>query len=183
MPEPSPILVRPSRDEDVEAMLAIYRRHVRYGIERGVEDTGVPRPDDLKDRRKNLRDRRFPHLVAVRDGIVAGYTYVVLVRKRPAYRFVAKHSIYVDEAHAGRGVGSALMGRLIDECAGAGFRQLVGYIDADNKASLALHARFGFREVGRLDGIAFRHGRWADTVLVQRSLGAGSTEPPHERQR
>ena len=175
---PTPLLIRPSRDGDVEAMLAIYRRHIRNGIEEGVEDSGVPEPNDLRDRRKNLHDRRFPHLVAIAGGEVLGYAYVVLFRKRPAYRFTVKHSIYVRHDQLGRGIGAALMQALIDACAAAGFRRMIGYIDSDNTASLALHEKFGFNRAGLLPGSAYRHGRWSDTVLVERSLGLGSTTPP-----
>jgi len=173
-----PVVVRPSRDTDVEAMLAIYRHHIRQGVEEGVSDSETPQPDDLRDRRKNLRNRRFPHLVATLGGEVVGYAYVVLFRKRPAYRFTAKHSIYVHHAHQARGVGRLLLSELIDACAAAGFRQMIGYIDADNTASLSLHERFGFARVGLLPGVAHRFGRWCDTVMVQRSLGLGATEPP-----
>ncbi len=173
-----PLLIRPSRDGDVEAMLAIYRRHIRNGVEEGVEESGVPEPSDLRDRRKNLHDRRFPHLVAVEGGEVVGYAYVVLFRKRPAYRFTVKHSIYVRHDKFGRGIGAALMRALIDACAAAGFRRMIGYIDADNAASLGLHEKFGFSRAGLLPGSAYRHGRWSDTVLVERSLGPGSTSPP-----
>jgi phosphinothricin acetyltransferase len=178
MTNDQPVLVRPSRDSDVEAMLAIYRHHIRRGIEESVDDSGTPEPEDLRDRRKNLRSHRLPHLVATRSGEVVGYAYVVLFRKRPAYRYAVKHSIYVHREHLGRGVGRRLMHELIDACAAAGFRQMIGYIDADNTASLAIHEKSGFHRVGLLPGIAYRYGRWADTVLVQRSLAAGSTEPP-----
>jgi len=173
-----PVLVRPSRDSDVEAMLTIYRHHIRRGIEDSVDDSGTPEPDDLRDRRKNLRSHRLPHLVATSGGEVVGYAYVVLFRKRPAYRYTVKHSIYVHREHIGRGVGRVLIQELIDTCAAAGFRQMIGYIDGDNAASLAIHEKFGFRRVGLLPGVAYRYGRWADTVMVQRSLAAGSTEPP-----
>ena len=173
-----PVTVRPSRDSDVEAMLSIYRRHIRRGIEDSVDDTGTPEPDDLRDRRKNLRSHRLPHLVAISGGEVIGYAYVVLFRKRPAYRYSVKHSIYIHHEHLGRGVGRLLMQELIDACAAQGFRQMIGYIDADNAASLAIHDRLGFTRVGRLPGVAYRFGRWADTVMVQRSLGAGSTAAP-----
>lgn len=173
-----PILIRPSRDTDVDAMLAIYRRHIRHGVEEGVSDTETPQPDDLRDRRKNLRSRRFPHIVATRGDEVVGYAYVVLFRKRPAYRYTVKHSIYVHHACVGQGIGRLLLQELIDICAAAGFRQIIGYIDADNAASLGLHASFGFARVGLLPGVAYRHGRWADTIMVQRSLGAGSTRTP-----
>jgi phosphinothricin acetyltransferase len=173
-----PVLVRPSRDGDVEAMLTIYRHHILRGIEESVDDSGTPEPDDLRDRRKNLRSHRLPHLVATCGGEVLGYAYVVLFRKRPAYRYTVKHSIYIHREHLGRGVGRLLMQELIDACAATGFRQMIGYIDADNTASLAIHEKFGFRRVGLLPGVAYRYGRWADTVMVQRSLAAGSTEPP-----
>ena len=173
-----PFVVRPSRDTDVEPMLAIYRWHIRRGIEEGVDDTSTPEPDDLRDRRKNLRNRRFPHLVATHGGEVVGYAYVVLYRKRPAYRYAVKHSIYVHHDFLGRGVGRLLLQELIDACAAASFRQMIGYIDADNAPSLALHERFGFVRVGLLPGVAWRYGRWADSVMVQRSLGPGATAPP-----
>jgi len=174
------ILVRPSRDTDAEAMLSIYRRHIRRGVEDSVDESGTPEPDDLLDRRKNFRNHRLPHLVATLGGEVVGYAYVVLFRKRPAYRFTVKHSIYVRQHHQGRGVGRVLMQELIDACAAAGFRQMIGYIDADNASSLAMHEKFAFSRVGLLHGVAYRHGRWADTVMVQRSLAAGSSEPPQQ---
>jgi L-amino acid N-acyltransferase YncA len=172
------VTIRPSRDGDVDAMLAIYRRHIRRGIADNVEDTGVPEPDDLRDRRKNLRSHRLPHLVAVFCGDVVGYAYVVPFRKRPAYRYTVKHSIYIHHEHLGRGIGRLLMQELVDACAASGFRQMIGYIDSDNAASLKMHEKFGFARVGLLNGVAFRHGRWADTVMVQRSLGAGTTDTP-----
>jgi L-amino acid N-acyltransferase YncA len=172
------ILVRPSRDSDVEAMLTIYRRHIRRGVEESVDDSGTPEPDDLRDRRKNLRSHRLPHLVATLGGEVVGYAYVVQFRKRPTYRFAVKHSIYIHHDHQGRGVGRILLGELIDACAASDFRQMIGYIDADNTASLALHGKFGFARVGTLPGVAFRYGKWCDTVMVQRSLAAGATAPP-----
>jgi phosphinothricin acetyltransferase len=174
----APIMIRPSRDDDVDAMLSIYRHHINQGVENGADNGGIPEPDDLRNRRKNLRNRRFPHLAAIRGGEVVGYAYAVLFRKRPAYRFTVKHSIYVHHAHLGRGIGRLLMRELIDACAAAGFRQMIAYIDSDNAASLAMHERFGFCRVGVLAGVAYRHGRWADTVMVQRSLGPGSTESP-----
>jgi len=172
------VTVRTSRDGDIEAMLSIYRRHIRRGVEESVDDNSTPEPDDLRDRRKNLRSHRLPHLVATLGGEIVGYAYVVQFRKRPAYRFAVKHSIYIHHDQQGRGVGRILLGELIDACAASGFRQMIGYIDADNSASLALHEKFGFARVGSLPGVAYRFGKWCDTVMVQRSLAAGATQPP-----
>ncbi|MBB3772531.1 phosphinothricin acetyltransferase [Angulomicrobium tetraedrale] len=178
MEQENAVVIRPTRDADVDAMLAIYRHHIRRGVEDGVDDSDTPQPDDLRERRKNLKNRRFPHIVAIRGEEVVGYAYVVLFRKRPAYRYTVKHSIYVHHEHIGRGIGSRLLRGLIDACAAAGFRQMIGYIDGDNTASLAIHDRFGFVRVGVLPSVAYRYGRWANSVMVQRSLGPGATAPP-----
>ena len=118
-----------------------------------------------------MRKHRLPHLVATIDGAVVGYAYAVLFRKRPAYRFTVKHSIYVHPDRLHIGVGRALLPALIQACASAGFRQMIGYIDSANVASLRLHEAFGFQQVGYLRAVAFRFGEWTDTVLVQRAIG------------
>ena len=134
------ISVRNSRDADVPAMLAIYLHHIRRGVEPGLDDGEfeTPNAEDIKRRRKNMQKRKMPHIVAEENGVVLGYAYAVPFRKRPAYRYAVKHSIYVHTDHLQRGVGRLLMGALIDACAAAGFRQMIGYIDAANRASLGL---------------------------------------------
>jgi L-amino acid N-acyltransferase YncA len=178
--EPRRIFVRNSRDGDVPAMLAIYLHHIRRGVDPGVEENEFETPDaeDLKRRRKSMHRRRMPHILSEEDGVVLGYAYAVPFRKRPAYRYCVKHSIYVHNDHLRRGIGRQLMGALIDACAASGFRQMIGYIDAANRASLALHESFGFRQVGYLSSVGYKFGHWTDTVMVQRSLGPGATEPP-----
>jgi L-amino acid N-acyltransferase YncA len=168
----SPIVLRPSSDDDVPAMLDIYRHHVSHGI--GNLGAFTPTPfdaDDLKARRRSMLRHKLPHLVATIDGAVAGYAYAVLFRKRPAYRFTAKHSVYVHPDHLHIGVGRVLLPALIEACISAGFRQMIGYIDSANVASLRLHEACGFRQVGYLHAVAFRFGEWTDTVMVQRAIG------------
>jgi L-amino acid N-acyltransferase YncA len=168
----SEIVLRPSNDDDVPAMLDIYRHHIGQGV--GNLGAFEPAPfdaEDLKARRKNMRKHKLPHLVAVIDGAVAGYAYAVLFRKRPAYRFTVKHSIYVHPGRLNNGVGRVLLPALIQACAAAGFRQMIGYIDSANLASLRLHENCGFRQVGYLPSVAFRFGEWTDTVMVQRPIG------------
>jgi L-amino acid N-acyltransferase YncA len=159
----APVLVRPSRDDDVNAMLDIYRRHIMRGVEPAyAHDLEALQPDDIKRRRRNMRRHRLPHLVADRGGVVVGYAYAVQFRKRPAYRYTVKHSIYVHPDHLHAGIGRALLPALIDACAAAGYRQMIGC---------------GFRQVGLLPSVAYKFGQWADMVMVQRSLGAGGTTP------
>ncbi|GJE61827.1 GNAT family N-acetyltransferase [Methylobacterium trifolii] len=173
------IVIRPSSDLDVPAMVAIYEHH----IARGVGDVGAFEeerlmPDDLKRRRKAMRSKRLPHLVAERAGVVAGYAYAVPFRKRPAYRYTLKHSIYVHPEHLHAGIGRRLLPALIEACAAGGYRQMIGYIDAQNEASLRLHEACGFVRVGHLPAVGYKYGRWSDSVMVQCPLGAGSSEQP-----
>jgi L-amino acid N-acyltransferase YncA len=178
-PQLDRIAVRNSRDADVAAMLAIYLHHIRKGVDpRFQGDIETPDTDDIKRRRKSMHRRKMPHIVAEENGVVLGYAYAVPFRKRPAYRYTVKHSIYIHQDHLRRGLGRRLMEALVDACAAAGFRQMIGYIDAANAPSLAIHETFGFRRVGFLPQVGFKFGHWTDTVMVQRSLGLGGTANP-----
>ena len=173
------VTIRASKDEDVEAMLAIYRHHIARGVDPSLmHDAEMPDPDDIKKRRRTMRKRQIPHLVAEIGGTVVGYAYAVLFRKRPAYRYTLKHSIYVHPDHVNVGIGRVLLPALIDACAAAGYRQMIGYIDAANTPSLKLHQSCGFKEVGYLPSVGYKFGRWTNVVMVQRSLGAGGTTSP-----
>ena len=175
----APVTLRASRDEDVEAMLAIYRHHIARGVEHSfLHDGEELQPDDFKRRRRSMRKHRLPHIVAERGNVVVGYAYAVLFRKRPAYRYTLKHSIYVHPDHLHSGVGRRLLPALIDACAAAGYRQMIGYIDAANTPSIQLHEACGFTKVGYLPSIGYKYGRWTDVAMVQRSLGAGGATPP-----
>ena len=174
-----PIVIRPSNDDDVPAMLEIYRHH----IQRGVGDLGSYEEDpmlaeDMKQRRKTMRKHRLPHLVADSGGFVAGYAYAVPFRKRPAYRYTLKHSIYIHADYLHAGIGRQLLPALIDACAQAGYTQMIGYIDSANDASLRLHEACGFERVGLLKSVGFKFGHWSDSVMVQCALGQGDKALP-----
>ena len=170
------ILVRTSTEVDVPAMIDIYAHHVQRGL--GEYEFEAMHPEDIKRRRKNMLRRRLPHLVAERDGTVVGYAYAVPFRKRPAYRYAVKHSIYVHKDHLHSGIGRRLLPALIDACAGAGYRQMIAYIDVSNLPSIQLHEAHQFRRVGILEGVGFKFGRWTDSLMMQRALGPGSSLPP-----
>jgi len=173
------IKVRFSRDEDVNAMLTIYIQHIRKGVELDhLTDINIPQIEDIKRRRKNMQKHKLPHLVAECNDTIIGYAYAVPFRKRPAYRYVVKHSIYVHQNYLHLGVGRRLLPQLIDSCAAEGYRQMIGYIDSTNTASIKLHELFNFEQAGYLKGIGYKYGRWTDSVIMQRALGPGSTIEP-----
>ena len=112
------------------------------------------------------------------DGSLLGYAYATQFRDRAAYRFVCEDSIYIRADARGQGLGKALLAALLDACTAVGFRQMVAVIGGAEPASEALHASLGFALAGRLSSIGRKHGRWLDTLYMQRALGPGSNQPP-----
>jgi phosphinothricin acetyltransferase len=121
----------------------------------------------------------YPYLVAAEGAVVLGYAYASQYRPRPAYRFTVEDSIYVAPGQAGRGIGKALLMRLISECESRGYRQMLAVIgDSANQASIGVHRACGFELKCTLDAFGFKFGRWVDSVLMQRALGEGQTTLP-----
>ena len=101
------------------------------------------------------------------------------IAPRSAYRFTVEDSVYVAPGQAGRGIGRACCDQLIEICADLGKRQMIAVIgDSGNAASIALHRACGFELTGTFQAIGFKHGRWVDSVLMQRALGPGSATKP-----
>jgi phosphinothricin acetyltransferase len=104
-------------------------------------------------------------------GTVCGYAYASPWRPKPAYRYTVEDTVYISPGYTGRGLGSALLAGLLAGCAEAGAHQVIAVIaDTGSDASAALHRRFGFVPAGRLSEVGRKHGRWIDTVLMQRDL-------------
>ena len=156
----------------------IYAHHVLHG----TASFEIDPPDlaEMKKRRAQVLDLGLPHLVAERAGRVVGYAYAGSWRPRPAYAHSVEDSIYIDKDAVGQGVGKALLPVLIERCTELGKRQMVGVIgdSARQLPSIRLHASCGFAMVGTLRSIGFKFGRWLDSLLMQRALGAGDGEPP-----
>lgn len=171
------LLIRPSAECDLPAIEHIYAHHVLHGVA-SFEET-PPDVAELGRRRVSVLNLGLPHLVAEGPEGVLGYAYAGSYRPRPAYRFAVEDSIYVAPDLGGRGIGSALLSHLIAECEKGPWRQMIAVIgDSGNAGSIALHRRFGFALTGTFRSIGFKHGRWLDSVLMQRALGPGDTTPP-----
>ena len=117
--------------------------------------------------------RGLPFLVAETGGVVAGDAYASPWRPKPAYRHTAEDSVYLAPGQRGRGLGRLLLEALLAGCADADVRQVVAVIvDSGDPASAALHQACGFAVAG-LSRVGYKHGRWIDTLLMQRGLGPG----------
>jgi phosphinothricin acetyltransferase len=159
------------------AIHAIYAHHVRHGLATFEEDP--PAVAELSSRRAAILSLGLPHLAAEIDGLVVGYCYASPYRPRPAYRHSLEDAVYVADGRAGEGIGKALLGALIERCEAGPWRQMVAVIgDSGNAGSIALHRSLGFRPVGTLRAVGFKHGRWVDTVVMQRALGDGGASLP-----
>jgi len=171
------VLVRDAAQGDFPAIQSIYAHHVLHGLA-SFEEV----PPDLEEMQRRFRDivgRRLPYLVAGESDEVLGYGYCAPYRARSAYRYALENSVYVREDRRGRGVGSRLLAELIERCARLGYRQMIAVIgDSANAASIALHARHGFVRAGTLRSVGYKFGRWVDSLLMQRPLGAGDGTPP-----
>ena len=111
---------------------------------------------------------QIARLVMREDGRVLGWGALSPVSKRDVYRGVAELTVYVTESARGQGIGLALLERLIDESELNGIWTLQASIFPENVASVALHRRCGFREVGKREKIAMLNGTWRDTLLFER---------------
>ncbi len=162
---------------DIPAITAIYAHAVLTG--RASFELQAPDEAEMTRRRATLLEGGFPYLVAERAGQVVGYAYAGAYRPRPAYRNTVENSVYVQADQQGLGIGRALLAALIDQATALGFRQMVAVIgDSANTASITLHERLGFRLIGVVEAVGWKHEQWLDTVLMQRRLGDGQTTPP-----
>ena len=172
----------PPLEADLPAITAIYEHAVRYGTA-----TFELIPPDLAEMTRRFRalvEGGYPYLVGVVEGEVVGYAYAGAYRPRPAYRFTVENSIYLKPAIHRRGIGLQLLLRLIEECESRGYRQMVAVIgDSANAGSVGVHARTGFEMIGTHPNVGLKFGRWLDTVMMQRALGAGAATVPPERGR
>jgi L-amino acid N-acyltransferase YncA len=171
------LVLRPARPSDIPAITRIYAHAVTHGT--ASFELEAPDEAELAKRMRTLVDAKFPYFIAEIDGAVAGYAYASLYRTRPAYRFTVEDSVYVAPDMHRRGVGKALLEKLIEACTALGFRQMIAVIgDSGQAASIGVHKACGFEPAGNLKNIGYKFGRWLDTPLMQRALGPGAKTKP-----
>ena len=159
----------PANDDDIAAIARIYAHHVLHG--RASFETEAPTTGEMRRRLDALVETGYPVLVAMLDGILAGYAYGSPFHPRQAYRRTVEDSIYVDHRLPRRGVGRALLTELLEQLRAAEFQQVMAVIgDSANAGSIQLHRALGFRHVGTARGIGFKFGEYLDVVYMQLAL-------------
>ncbi|CAN5895725.1 GNAT family N-acetyltransferase [soil metagenome] len=163
--------IRPATTDDLPAITEIYNALIDTTTYEWTEARHT-----VEERTRWMGDQRsagHPVLVAVdRDEVVGWATYDDFrdTGRWPGYRFTVEHTIHVAEREWGRGAGRELMAALVDHARLAGKRVMVAGVDGTNVGSIRFHARLGFREVGRLDGVGDKWGQRLDLVLLQHDL-------------
>lgn len=171
------IAIRAIKLRDLESVTDIYGEAVLQGT--GSFETEPPNLTEMTSRHDALVGAGYPYFVAESDGEVRGFSYAGPYRARPAYQTTVEDSVYVMSDARGQGIGQALLKRLIEATENGGFRQMLAVIgDSANTASINLHRKLGFTFAGTMHSVGYKHGRWLDVVLMQRTLGAGDRQPP-----
>jgi phosphinothricin acetyltransferase len=172
-----PFLIRDSSAGDMPTISAIYAHWVTQGL--ASFEIEPPEATQMARHRDAALAGGFPYFVAEAPEGVPGYAYASTYRIRPAYRFSVEKSVYVAPGAGRRWIGLALMEEGFTRCLAAGFRQMIAVFgDSGNAASIALHRRAGITQAGLLLAAGWKHGRWVDSVLMQRPLGDGAATPP-----
>ncbi|WP_345945693.1 N-acetyltransferase family protein [Sodalis sp. dw_96] len=171
------IVIDDAAEADMAAIREIYAWHVINGI--ASFETEPPSLDVMLARRTSVLEKGLPWLAAKQDGQVLGYCYLGLYRTRYAYRFTVEDSVYIHPDLGGQGIGSRLLADVIKRAERGGWRQMLAIIgNSENTGSIRLHEKLGFSQTGIMTAVGFKHGRWIDTLLMQRTLGDGQTTLP-----
>jgi L-amino acid N-acyltransferase YncA len=165
------VSIRSATPDDAPAIAAIYAHHVLHGT--ATFDTEPPTAEFWADKIAAIAARGWPFVVAQDSDVIVGYAYATQFRDRAAYARTCENSIYVHPDRAGRGIGSALIGALLDAARASGFSEMIAVIGGGEPASVALHTRAGFRLAGRMERVGEKFGRLLDTVYMQRTLSPG----------
>jgi L-amino acid N-acyltransferase len=159
--------IRPTTHADLPGILEIYNDAVL-----NTTATYDYEPRTLEHRTQWFEERQregYPIFVAVNEnGRVAGWSALNPFHARFGYRFTAENSVYVAAEARGQGIGKLLLAPLIDGAKSRGLHAIIAAIDAQNEASIRLHAGFGFEQVGHFKQTGFKFGRWLDVVYMER---------------
>ncbi|MEZ2129859.1 MULTISPECIES: N-acetyltransferase family protein [unclassified Sinorhizobium] len=171
------ITIRDASPADLPFITEIYRDSVLNGV--ASYEITPPSQEEMMKRFSANTGLGYPYIAALDEGgALLGYAYASAFRTRPAYRWLVEDSIYLAPASRGRGIGKLLLAGLIERCVALGFRQMVAVIGGAHPASIALHRAAGFEERGLLKGTGYKHGRWLDTMIMQKELGEGMGTDP-----
>ena len=168
--------IRPLAAEDLPQIQQIYAHHVLHGT--GSWEWEPPSLAEMTARAQSVQERKLPYLVAEVAEKIVGYAYASPYRPRAGYRFTLEDSVYLHPEFSKQGIGLQLLQKLLAQSGALGYREMIAVIgDSANLASIRLHERAGFVEVGVFRNIGFKFGRYLDSVYMQAQLDAPENHP------
>ncbi len=156
--------IRPATEADLVAINDIYNHYVLHSTCTYQEEQ---EPIESRRRWFSHHGEMHPVIVAAADSQVIGWGSLSAYHARSAYRRTVENSVYIHHQHHRKGIGSLLLGELIARARTLGHRAIIAGIDADQAASVALHAKFQFEKVGHLKEVGFKFGRWLDVIYME----------------
>ncbi len=169
--------IRPAARPDLPAILEIYNDAVLT-----TTATYDYEPRSMQHRVRWFEDHEqsgLPIFVAEDShGRIVGWSSLSRFHDRKGFQFTCENSVYIAADARGRGLGKLLLAPLVDAAPRIGMRAIIAAIDAQNEASVRLHARFGFVEVGRFRSVGFKFGRWLDVAYMELLLPEPSVPTP-----
>ena len=164
------MIVRDATLEDAEAIRAIYNDAVLNTT--AVFDYAAREPQAQRDWLQMKAGQNLPVLVAEDAGRVLGYCSYGPFRPWPAYLYTVENAIYIAPQSRGKGIGTLLLGPLLQIAKSRGLRTMIAGITADNTASLRLHEKLGYAHAGLIREAGWKFERWLDLVFLQKMLQA-----------
>lgn len=158
------VTIRPAVESDLSAINDIYNHYVLHSTCTYQEE---PEPPEGRRQWFIQHDAKHPATVADMNGQVVGWGSLSSYHSRCAYRNTVENSVYVHHEHHRRGIGSALLEDLIIRARALGCHAIIGAIDGEQTASVALHAKFHFQKVGHFRQVGFKFGRWLDVIYME----------------
>jgi phosphinothricin acetyltransferase len=169
-----PVAIRMAQPEDAQTILDIYAPYV---VDTAITFVStLPTVDEIGAKMIDI-EKRYPYLVCTIDENVVGFAYASKARPHEAYRWNAELSVYIDPHYQGSGIATALYTALFQILKAQGFCNLYAVITLPNKASIALHRHFGFRELAVHQADGYKMGAWRDVLwMLYRIEGAADPE-------
>jgi L-amino acid N-acyltransferase YncA len=162
------IAIRDAAASDIRSITEIYNYYVLDTTVTFEEQ--VVTTSEMTRRIESVRSAGLPWIVVTLDNKTVGYAYATLWKARSAYRFSVETTVYVDPKEVGRGMGSALYEHLLNELRARKIHSVIAGIALPNPQSIALHEKFGFRNVARFHEVGFKFSQWLDVGYWQKSL-------------
>lgn len=160
-----PLIIRPATEIDAPGIAVIYNPYILATTITFEE--GPVTDEEISQRIKNTQSLGLPWLVAEVEDRLVGYAYASRWRERPAYRYTAESTIYLDQRNNGRGYGKQLYSALLDVLRGIGIHAVIDVITIPNPASVALHEKLGFSKVAHFREVGYKFDRWLDVGYWQ----------------